>query len=351
MLLPTTPEEFKNWAHPDDLVLTYQYDFLPKGMISRLMVRMNRFVREPDRSWGSGAFFEQGENQLLASIASARGQEIVLRARGPERKALLSVIASDIDALNASFEGLRDKVRKLVPCSCSQCRQSDDPTRFTEKELLARKVLRKATIECRSYPYMNVSVMGLLDGFNFDSISGNDSAESFALGSAINDDKNTNLPKYDVTVNVSATSLMNNTSIHTGDGSLVNTGSLNTAGGMVNLGALSDQARITIEALPERRPEDGQPSLRELLQELKASVDADSQLPDDTRAEALTEVTELANAAQDPQMNVGPARRAINALKGLSASISETNKAVEESSKLVGAIKRLLPLIAAFFVG
>jgi hypothetical protein len=48
---------------------------------------------------------------------------------------------------------------------------------------------------------------------------------------------------------------------------------------------------------------------------------------------------------------VGPARRAINALKGLSAGISETNKAVEESSKLVGAIKRLLPLIAAFFVG
>ena len=149
----------------------------------------------------------------------------------------------------------------------------------------------------------------------------------------------------------SQASTMNNTSIRTGDGSLVNTGTLNTAGGMVNLGALSDQACITIEALPERRPEDGQPSLRELLQELKASVDADSQLPDDTRAEALTEVTELANAAQNPQKNVGPARRAINALKGLSAGISETNKAVEESSKLVGAIKRLLPLIAPFFVG
>ena len=144
---------------------------------------------------------------------------------------------------------------------------------------------------------------------------------------------------------------MNNTSIHTGDGSLVNTGSLNTAGGMVNLGALSDQARITIEALPERRLVDGQPSLRELLQELKASVDVDPQLPENTRAEALTEVTELANAAQDPQKNVGPARRAINALKGLSAGLSETNKAVAETSKLVGAVKTVLPLIAGFFVG
>jgi uncharacterized protein YjbI with pentapeptide repeats len=142
-----------------------------------------------------------------------------------------------------------------------------------------------------------------------------------------------------------------NTTIHAGDGNLINTGSLNTAGGMVNLGALSDQARITIEALPEHCPDEGQPSLRELLQELKASVDGDSHLPEETRAEALTEVTELANAAQDPEKNVGPARRAIKALKRLSAGISETNKAVEESSQLMGAIKRLLPLIAAFFVG
>ena len=56
----------------------------------------------------------------------------------------------------------------------------------------------------------------------------------------------------------------------------------------------------------------GQPRLRELLQELKASVDADTQVPDETRAEALKEVNELAKAAQDPKGNVGPARRAMN---------------------------------------
>ena len=144
---------------------------------------------------------------------------------------------------------------------------------------------------------------------------------------------------------------MTNTTIQAGDGNLINTGSFNTAGGMVNVGGLSNQARITIEALPDQRSAEGQPTLRELLQELKASVDADTQVPESTRAEALTEVTELAKAAQDIEKNSGPARRAINALRGLSAGISETNKAVEESSKLVGAIKRLLPLIAAFFVG
>jgi len=147
------------------------------------------------------------------------------------------------------------------------------------------------------------------------------------------------------------TTVVNTTTIHTGDGNLINTGSLNTAGGLVNLGDLSDQARLTIEAIPDQRPVEGQPSLRQLLQELKACLDADSHLPETSRFEALAEIKELATAAQDPKKNGGPARRAINALKGLSAGLSETNKAVAETSKLVGAVKTLLPLIAGFFLG
>jgi uncharacterized protein YjbI with pentapeptide repeats len=132
---------------------------------------------------------------------------------------------------------------------------------------------------------------------------------------------------------------------------VIHTGNLNTAGGMVNLGALHDQARLTIEALPDQRAADGQRSLRELLQELKTCIEADSHLPELTRAEALVEIKELATAAQAPERHRGPARRAINALKGLSAGLSETNKAVAESSKLVGAVQSVLPLIAGFFLG
>ncbi len=144
-------------------------------------------------------------------------------------------------------------------------------------------------------------------------------------------------------------SAMSTTTIQAGDGSLVNTGRIKTAGGMLNLGDLSDEARITIEAIPDQEPGTGQPSLRQLLNELKACIDADSHLTESSRAEALAEVKDLATAAQDPKKNVGPAHRAIDALKGLIAGLSETSKAVAETSKLVGAVKTLLPLIAGFF--
>ena len=169
LLSPSAPEAFADCAKPDDLVLTYQYDFLPKGLISRLMVRMHRFVRRPDLCWAAGALFERGDTQLLASLASPSGQEIELRAHGPEAKALRDVIASDLDALNATFEGLRGKVRKLVPCICPQCRQSTNPACYEEPRLLKRKADSKLSIECPD-SYEDVSVLGLLDGLQFDTI-------------------------------------------------------------------------------------------------------------------------------------------------------------------------------------
>ncbi|MEB3324027.1 MAG: COR domain-containing protein [Cyanobacteriota bacterium] len=167
LLSPSVPEAMKRWPQAEDLVLTYHYTFLPKGLINRLMVRMHRFVREPEHSWRSGACFAHGPSEVLARATAPGGQEIELRARGPERKALLNVIASDLDALNASFEGLRDKVRKLVPCLCGPCRQSTTPERYEEARLLKRKQDGRLTIECPE-SYEEVSVLVLLEGLRVD---------------------------------------------------------------------------------------------------------------------------------------------------------------------------------------
>ena len=159
---PSKPAVLKDWAAPGDLVLTYRYAFLPKGLVSRLIVRMHRFVRQPDLCWNQGVLFEQGETQVLVETA-ARGNEIGLRARGPEGKALLSVIASDLDALNASFEGLADKVGKWVPCVCDDCVKLTEPHLFEQQHLLRRKRHNRLTIECPK-SYADVEVLELLDG-------------------------------------------------------------------------------------------------------------------------------------------------------------------------------------------
>ena len=84
-------------------------------------------------------------------------------ARGPENKGLLSVIASDLDALNSSYVGLKDKVGKWIPCVCERCRVADSPEFFEQQRLLKRKGDNKLMVECPA-SYADVSVLELLDG-------------------------------------------------------------------------------------------------------------------------------------------------------------------------------------------
>ncbi len=132
LLSPSKPASLAEWTEPGDLVIRYRYKFLPKGIISRLIVRMHRFVQQTQLCWSNGVLFEHDEAKLLAEIPE-KGGEIVLRARGTEAKALLSVIAADLDALNETFHGLTEIVEKLVPCNCSRCDELTDPEFFEQK--------------------------------------------------------------------------------------------------------------------------------------------------------------------------------------------------------------------------
>jgi Leucine-rich repeat (LRR) protein len=170
LLPPAKPAALADWGSPEDLVLRYRYEFLPKGVISRLTVRLHRFVINPEMAWVTGVLFERDRTAVLVEVL-ANGSEIELRARGPEHKALLSVIAADLDALNESFQGLRNKVDKRIPCNCKVCLTASVPEFFDQKALLKRKQDNRLKVECpRSYEL--VDVLELLDGIKLDKLPG-----------------------------------------------------------------------------------------------------------------------------------------------------------------------------------
>ncbi|MCB9267770.1 MAG: leucine-rich repeat domain-containing protein [Lewinellaceae bacterium] len=162
LLPPSKPDGLEGWDEPGILSLRYHYDFLPKGLVNRLMVRQNRFVQRPGLGWKSGALFEREGTDLLVEM-SEKGDEIILRARGPERKELLSIIAGDLEALNSTFSGLSAKVNKKVPCNCGKCRESASPEFYPYRRLVKRKADNRLVMECPA-SYEVVSVLELLDG-------------------------------------------------------------------------------------------------------------------------------------------------------------------------------------------
>ncbi len=149
LLPPAKPAQLAAWGAAGDMVLRYRYDFLPKGMISRLTVRLHRFVADPDLAWVTGVLFQRERSSVLVELLGS-GSEIELRARGPEAKELLSVVAADLDSLNESFHGLRDKVDKRIPCNCKVCIAAMSPHFFSQKNLLRRKEDRRLKVECPS---------------------------------------------------------------------------------------------------------------------------------------------------------------------------------------------------------
>jgi len=164
---PSRPAALKSWGAAGDLVLRYRYDFLPKGLMSRLMVRMHRYVKDTTMAWMYGALFMRDDAVVLTQT-TAKGNELVLRARGPECKTLLSVIAADLDALNEGFgHGLEEKVEKWVPCVCSLCTEAKEQELFSENQLKRRRKANKFNVECPS-SFEEVSVITLLDGLTFD---------------------------------------------------------------------------------------------------------------------------------------------------------------------------------------
>jgi Leucine-rich repeat (LRR) protein len=162
LLPPATPPQLASWPQPDDLVLRYCYEFLPKGMISRLMVRLHRFVQDTEMAWITGVLFERDRTQVLVTVLS-NGKEVELRGKGAERKALLSVVAAELDAMNEAIEGLRDGVDRKIPCVCAKCRKLAVPEFFAQKRLQQRRQDGRPRIECPS-SYEDVDVVHLLDG-------------------------------------------------------------------------------------------------------------------------------------------------------------------------------------------
>ncbi|RZM74091.1 hypothetical protein DYY88_23890 [Leptolyngbya iicbica LK] len=119
--------------------------------------------------------------------------------------------------------------------------------------------------------------------------------------------------------------------------------SINAQNSVINLRDIIGQVSNKINQLPAD-PTPDHPSLKNLLTRLQSAIEDDDELREDEKIEALAEVGELANAAKSPKESAmqKAAKGAMNALKGIAASLSDV-------SKLASACKELLPLIMTAF--
>lgn len=113
----------------------------------------------------------------------------------------------------------------------------------------------------------------------------------------------------------------------------------------VALGAISGNVTNTISQLPDST-DPNEPSLKELLSQLQALIESESELNEEDKVEALEQVKVLAESGQKPEDSTLQklAKTAVKILKGTISSLPDVTKLVESGAKLLPYITKLLGL-------
>jgi hypothetical protein len=160
-LLPGDVPEY-NLSANIPLQLKYEYGFMPKGLLYRLIVRLHRHIAQGQSAvWNGGVVLERAGAQADI-LESLDRRQISVRATGARAKELVTIIAEEVEKLHDTY-GERLKVETKIPCNCRICKDIQTPHFYDKKDLDNRLMKGKETVECR-VSFDDVNVQGLLDG-------------------------------------------------------------------------------------------------------------------------------------------------------------------------------------------
>ena len=168
LLSPKRPDY--TWDEQQNLILRYDYEFMPKGIVTRLIVELHKYIEPSDCSpglvWKTGVILRDGD-ALGEVIESYDKREISIHVVGPRRKSLLDVIRWELRQIHESYPNL--DYQELIPCNCEVCEGSKTPNFYSLSDLEHRLDNRVYEVECRENGYKKVSVQHLISDITADS--------------------------------------------------------------------------------------------------------------------------------------------------------------------------------------
>ena len=130
LLSPTSP--VYGWPTQDNLMLGYEYDFMPKGILTRFIVALNHLIADQSLVWKSGVILAR-QSARAEVIEDYPRRKITVRVSGAESSGLLAIVDDQLDRIHATFPRL--KYEKFLPCNCEACHRRDEPYAYPLSEL------------------------------------------------------------------------------------------------------------------------------------------------------------------------------------------------------------------------
>ncbi|NEP27050.1 COR domain-containing protein [Moorena sp. SIO3I6] len=339
-----------DWNRSHNLILRYAYpDFMPKGIITRLIVVMHQYIDQQQYVWKTGVILTK-DNTKAEVIEYYGKREIKIRVAGIDKRGLLSIVAYELDRIHDSYKRL--KYSKLIPCNCPKCKDSQSPHSYPFETL--RKFIedQQDSIQCQQ-SYQMVNVLSLLgDIIDLNKLVSNDKQDSNQsiqfkgdiqqLFLLLSQEGNISGDFSEIMANINDQSPKINIS---GSGNISGNAKVtSSSAGWFNLGDISGKVTNTINQLPsfDAEPESDKKQLKELLSKLQSAVLAED-LDDEDKAEALEQIEDIASSLTNSEDSAVKkiANKAMKMLIRIAAALSPTANMVTICKELPDLISKI----------
>lgn len=136
-LLPVDEIDHHWKTSPRHLKFEFRYKFMPKGILTRLIVKLNSDILD-NKYWRYGVVL-QYENTFAIVREKYFENKITIEISGSDKREYLFIIRKAIKDIHSDFNKL--KVHEMIPCSCQMCSSIDTPY-FFDFDLLRRYELK-----------------------------------------------------------------------------------------------------------------------------------------------------------------------------------------------------------------
>jgi len=222
LLLPT--DKLEKWEHKTNLHFRYQYNFMPHGIFSRLIVRIHEKIDREQR-WKTGVRLVETDNgnKIYAEAQEFTDPEqnhrvIDIKLNGDKDgcKKLLNFIRNEIEDVHKDFKSI--SVKRIVGCNCDNCmrliEEGNNPSFYDFDKLLSKIQIRKYFEECPNSKYQEINIGQILNDVIIENAANENIDRSFIetlkqMGMTINQIKNEYNPSFTNTVNATSSSSSN----------------------------------------------------------------------------------------------------------------------------------------------
>jgi internalin A len=168
-LLTLNPPDYY-WDGSENLMLRYEYEFMPKGILTRFIVEMHAWIEEQSCVWKSGVVLSKDDARAeITELYRYHKGEIRIRVSGKRQRDLLTTIRHELGKIHDSYNSSDDrlnqvqrlKYKTLVPCNCFTCKGGNDP-HFYSLDIIHKFRDARKDIQCQN-SFDMVDVHSLID--------------------------------------------------------------------------------------------------------------------------------------------------------------------------------------------